>query len=281
MTASSIMQTIFGDWRLGRIIMFTLITSSVSYGLGADMLNFLLAGLVGATLSAGGFFFDYLGDYQKDRESGNLKNPIARGTLSPKGGLLIIISCFTLSSVICIIINAWALIPLICLIGVIGGLVHGILDTALLRAFSLGALQGFYILIGALFASKFELSVIILALFLFFAMTGARVLGDTRDLPYDQKTDTSTIPKKYGVRWGGWFLLINEFIAYIIGILIYILGLFGIGYLICMITTIAIGIPLNLLFIFRSTPKIARIANILSLAILGTLFVVAMFIGKL
>ena len=281
MTASSIMQTIFGDWRLGRIIMFTLITSSVSYGLGANMFNFLLAGLVGATLSAGGFFFDYLGDYQKDRESGNLKNPIARGTLSPKGGLIIIISCFTISSVICIIINPWALIPVICLIGVIGGLVHGLLDTALLRSFSLGALQGFYVLIGALFAYKFELSVILLALFLFFAMTGARVLGDTRDLPYDHKTDTSTIPKKYGVRWGGWFLLINEFLAYIIGILIYILGLFGIGYLICMITTIAIGIPLNLLFIFRPSPKIARIANILSLAILGSLFVVAMFIGKL
>lgn len=281
MIVSSIMQTIFGDWRLGRIIMFTLITSSVSYGLGANLLNLLLAGVVGATLSAGGFFFDYLGDYKKDSESGNLKNPIARGTLSPTGGLIFIISCFTVSSVICIIINPWALIPVICLIGVIGGLVHGFLDTALLRAFSLGALQGFYVLIGALFAHKFELRVILLALFLFFAMTGARVLGDTRDLPYDQKTDTNTIPKKYGVRWGSWFLLINEFIAYIVGIFIYILGLFGIGYLICMITTIVIGVPLNLLFIFRPSPKIARIANILSLAILGSLFVVAMFIGKL
>jgi len=278
---SSKMQIIFGDWRLGRIIMFTLITSSVSYGLGGTPINILLAGLVGATLSAGGFFFDYLGDYKKDHKSGNLKNPIARGTLSPLGGLIFIILCFIMSSIICMIISPWALIPLICLIGVIAGLVHGILDSALARAFSLGALQGFYVLIGAFFAYKFELSVILLALFLFFAMTGARVLGDTRDLPYDQKTDTSTIPKKYGVRWGKWFLLINEFIAYIIGILIYILGLFGIGYLICMITTIAIGIPLNLLFIISSSPKIARIVNILSLAILGSLFVVAMFIGKL
>jgi 4-hydroxybenzoate polyprenyltransferase len=281
MSSPSIMQKIFGDWRLGRIIMFILITSSVSYGLGANLLNILLAGLVGAMLSAGGFFFDYLGDYQKDRESGNLKNPIARGALSPNAGLIIIISFFAISCVICIIINPWALIPVICLIGVIGGLVNGLLDTALLRSFSLGALQGFYILIGAFFAFKFELRVILLALFLFFAMTGARVLGDTRDLPYDQKTDTSTIPKKYGVRWGGWFLLINEFIAYIIGILIYVLGFFGIGYLICMITIIAIGTPLNLLFIFLSTPKVARIVNILSLAILGSLFVVAIIIGKL
>jgi len=192
-----------------------------------------------------------------------------------------VLSCFVISGVICIIVNPWALIPLICLIGVIAGLVQGILDTALLRSFSLGVLQGFYVLIGALFAYEFEVSVILLALFLFFAMIGARVLGDTRDLPYDEKTETSTIPKKYGVKWGGYFLLINEIIAYIIGITIYILGLLGIGYLICMVCIITIGIPLNLLFILRPSPKIARIVNVLSLAILGSLFVVAMFIGKL
>jgi 4-hydroxybenzoate polyprenyltransferase len=278
---SSKMQLIFGDWRLGRIIMFIMITSSITYGLGGDLTTILLAGLAGSLLSAGGFFFDYLGDYKKDRESGHLKNPIARGALSPHGGLIFIMSCFTISSIICIIINPWALIPLICLIGVIGGLVHGILDSPILRAFSLGALQGFYVLIGALFAYKFELSVILLASFLFFAMTGARVLGDTRDLPYDQKTDTNTIPKKYGVKWSRWFLFINEVIAYVIGIMIYILGLLGIGYLICMIGIIAVGTPLNILFILRPSPKIARITNVLSLAILGSLFVIAMFIGRL
>lgn len=278
---SSKMQLIFGNWRLGRIIMFTLITSSVSYGLGGTLLNIIFAGIIGATLSAGGFFFDYLGDYKKDRESGNLKNPIAKGTLSPRGGLIIVILCFAISSIICIIVNIWALIPLVCLIGVIGGLVHGLLDTALLRAFSLGALQGFYVLIGALFAYKFELSAIFLALFLFFAMTGARVLGDTRDFPYDRKTDTSTIPKKYGIKWGGYFLIINEVIAYIVGVMVYLLSLLGFGYLICMICIIAVGIPLNLWFILRPSPKIARITNVLSLAILGSLFVIAMFIGRL
>lgn len=278
---TSKMQVIFGNWRLGRIIMFLLITSSVSYGLGGSLINVILAGIVGATLSAGGFFSDYLGDYKKDRATNNLKNPIANGTLSPTGGLILIISCFVISSIISIIVNAWALIVILSLIGVIGGLVNGILDTALLRSFSLGALQGFYVLIGALFAYKFELSVILLALYLFFAMTGARVLGDTRDLPYDQKIDTSTIPKKYGFRLAGYFLLINEVIAYIISILIYILGLLGIGYLICMICIIIVGTILNLIFIFHPIPKIARIVNILSLAILGSLFVIAMVLGKL
>ena len=99
--------------------MFIMISSSVCYGLGGNLINIILAGVVGATLSAGGFFFDYLGDYKTDRESGNLKNPIARGTLSPRGGLLLIILCFTTSIIICIFINAWALIPLLSLIAVI------------------------------------------------------------------------------------------------------------------------------------------------------------------
>lgn len=261
--------------------MFFFITSSVTFGLGGNLVNIIFAGMVGVLLSAGGFFFDYLGDYKKDRESGNLKNPIARGTLSPRRGLIFILFCFGISTIICVIINIWTLIPLFCLIGVISGLVYGILDSALLRSFSLGALQGFYVIIGALFAYKFELSVILLALFLFFAMTGARVLGDTRDLPYDQNIETSTIPKKYGVRWGAWFLLFNEFLAYTVGIMIYLLGLLGVGYLICVICTITIGIPLNLLFFFRSSPKIARIVNVLSLAILGSLFIIGMLIGRL
>jgi len=80
---------------------------------------------------------------------------------------------------------------------------------------------------------------------------------------------------------GGFFLLINEVIAFIIGITIYLLGLLGIGYMICMINIIVIGIPLNVLYILRPVPKIARIVNVLSLAILGSLFVIAMFIGRL
>ncbi|MFW9771312.1 MAG: hypothetical protein ACFFEO_03980 [Candidatus Thorarchaeota archaeon] len=112
-------------------------------------------------------------------------------------------------------------------------------------------------------------------------MTGARVLGDTRDLPYDQKINITTIPKKYGIRWGSWFLLINEFIAYIVGIMIYILGFLGIGYLICIICIITIGTPMNVLFFLQPSPKIARIVNVLSLAILGSLFIIGMLIGRL
>lgn len=62
------------------------------------MMNIILAGIAGATLSARDFFLDYLGDYQKDRDSGNMKNPIARGSLSPRGGVIFIISWFLIIS---------------------------------------------------------------------------------------------------------------------------------------------------------------------------------------
>lgn len=73
--------------------MFILITGSVTYGLRGSWLNVVLAGLIGATLSAGGFYLDYLADYKKDRASGKMSNPIARGSVSPRAGLSIVAVC--------------------------------------------------------------------------------------------------------------------------------------------------------------------------------------------
>ncbi|MFX0025155.1 MAG: UbiA family prenyltransferase [Candidatus Hermodarchaeota archaeon] len=275
------MRVIFGDWRLGRIIMFTLITSSVTYSFGGSCLNIVLSGLIGAVLSAGGFYLDYLGDYKKDRESGKMKNPIAKGVLSPKSGFVIVILCLVLSAILGLLVNPWLLIPLSCVILVIIGLVNGILDTPFLRAFSLGALQGFYVLIGALAAYRFELGIIILALFLFFAMTGARALGDTRDLLHDKKTDTATIPKKYGVRIASYFLLVNEIISYFFALSAYETGIFSIGYLYCIVIIVVVGLPLTLIFVYRPTPKIGYTVNGLSMSIFSILFMLGMILGKL
>ncbi|MFB0563761.1 MAG: UbiA family prenyltransferase, partial [Candidatus Lokiarchaeia archaeon] len=198
MARFSKLRSIFEERRVGRIIMFILITGSVTYGLGGTWPNVVLAGLIGVTLSAGGFYLDYLADYEKDRASGRMLNPIARGTLSPRAGLSIVVLCLGTSAVLSLLSNPWILLPLVSVVIVDVGLAIGVLDTPFLRAFSLGALQGFYVIIGALAANRFELGVILLSLFLLFAMTGGRVLGDTRDLLYDQKTDTMTIPKKYG-----------------------------------------------------------------------------------
>lgn len=260
--------------------MFILITSSVTYGLGGSWLNVVLAGLIGATLSAGGFYLDYLADHEKDRASGKMSNPIARGAVSPQADLSIVVICLGASAVVGLFANPWLLLPLVSVVLVVGALAIDILDTPLLRAFSRGALQGFYVLIGALAANRFEIGVYLLALFLFFAMTGGRVLGDTRDLPHDQKTDTMTIPKRYGIRWAGYFYFINEIIAYVLGLSVYATGLLGSGYLYCIIGIVIVGLPLSLIFICRPSPRMGNITNMLSLGILGMLFVFGMILGK-
>jgi 4-hydroxybenzoate polyprenyltransferase len=173
------------------------------------------------------------------------------------------------------------LIPIGCIILVILGLNYGVLNTPLLRAFSLGALQGLYVIIGALTAYMFDLSVIFVAMFLFFAMTGGRVLGDARDFLHDQKTDTITIPKKYGLKWGSYFLLVNEILAYIFAVLSYFIGNFNPGYLICVILIILCGLPITLVFVRKPTPKTGNLVNMLSFGFLGMLFIIGMVLGKI
>jgi 4-hydroxybenzoate polyprenyltransferase len=279
-TLISKLWSIFGDLRINRILMFILITGSVAYGLGGTWLNVVLTGLVGATLSGAGFYMDYFADYKKDRASGKMTNPIARGSMSPRTGLSIAALFLGVSAVLSLLVNPWLLLFLACVVLIVAGLAIGILDTPILRAFSLGALQGFYVLIGALAANRFELGVFLLALFLLFAMTGGRVLGDTRDLPYDKKTDTMTIPKKYGIRWASYFYLANEILAYAIGVSVYTTEILGIGYLYCMIGIIIVGVPTSLAYVRNPSPRMGNIANMLSFGIMGMLFVIGLIIGK-
>ena len=138
-----------------------------------------------------------------------------------------------------------------------------------------------YVLIGAFAAERYEYGVWFIALFLFFAMTGGRALGDTRDLPHDEKTSTMTIPKKYGVRVASIFLLVNELVAYPFGFLIYYSGLFNIRLLYCMIVLSSIGFILTIVFIIKPTPRVAYFANMFSFMVLGLLFILGMILGKI
>ena len=276
----SLMRIIFVDWRIGRIIMFIMITGSVAFGFGSTIINSLLASLAGALLSAGGFYLDYFGDYMADIKAEKLSNPIANGSISPKGMLLLLIIFLVISGIIGLLVNFLILIPYFLIILIIIGLNQGLLNRPLLRAFSLGALQGLYVIMGALFNHKFGLDVLLVAFFLFFAMTGGRVLGDTRDFLYDQKTDTMTIPKKYGLRWGSYFLLINEIIAYAFALLSFFFGNFKLGYLICMILTIILGLPITLVFVLKPNPKIGNLVNMMSFGFLGMLFIIGLIIGR-
>lgn len=278
---SSKIQIIFVDWRVGRLIMFFLITASVAYGLEGTWQEVLYAGAIGTFLSFSGFFLDYLLDFTDDKKSGKLSNPIAKGTLHHITAVVLIVGTLFASIILTIFTNDWILIPIGVVMVVIIFQGVGFLNTPILRAISLGVLQGVYVLIGALCADNLNLAAGLMALFLFFAMTGGRAVGDTRDLPHDMKVDTMTLPKKYGPRGASIFLLVNQFIAYGIGIGTYFTGEFKIGFLICMIITVVIGSIMSIIFVIKPTPKVANIVNMLSLGILGMLFIIGLITGRM
>ncbi len=232
-------QVIFVDWRVGRLIMFFMITAAVTYGLNGTWQEVLYAGAIGVTLSFSGFFLDYIMDMENDKKSGKLSNPIAKGTLNPILAVALVVTTLFASIILTIFTNDWILIPIGILFVVLIMQGIGLLNTPILRAISLGVLQGLYVIIGALVTHNLVLGAGLMALFLFFAMTGGRAAGDTRDLPHDMKVDTMTLPKKYDPRGASIFMLVNQFIAYGVGIGMYFTGVFKIGFLICMIITVA------------------------------------------
>jgi 4-hydroxybenzoate polyprenyltransferase len=267
-------------WRIDRIAMMALVTGSTAYGFGATPAIALKAGLTASFLALGGFYLDHLADWQKDREAGNTLNPIARGALSPLAARILVVASIGISVVLGCITNLWVLLPLAAVLVIVVGLAAGVLDTPFPRAVSLGALQAMYVLIGGLSAGVFGWGLVLTAVFLLFAMTGGRVLGDVRDLPYDVRTDKMTLPRKYGVYRAALFLLANETVAYFVAPSAYWVGALGLGYLYCILAIIVSGTVINIAFVARPTPRMADVTNRLSLGILGMLYVLGMVLGR-
>jgi 4-hydroxybenzoate polyprenyltransferase len=276
------MQIIFVDWRVGRFIMFFMITAAVTYGLNGTWQEVLYAGAIGVLVAFTGFFLDYILDMEDDKKSGKLSNPIAKGTLNPIFAVVLIVTTLFASIILTIFTNDYVLIPIgVLVVVIIFQGVFNFMNTPIIRAITLGVLQGLYVIMGALVAHNLKLGAGLMALYLFFAMTGGRAVGDTRDLPHDLKVDTMTLPKKYGPRGGAIFMLVNQFLAYGVGIGTYFTGVFKIGFLICMIITAVIGTIMSIIFVIKPTPKVANTVNMLSLGILGMLFIVGLITGRM
>lgn len=272
-------RSIIRDWRVTRVLTLTLITFSVTYGLTNSWVNIVLATILGASLSFSGFLLDYSGKlYNRSQPK---SNPAGKMTLSPRGGVIIAISILSVCIIVASLINPLIIIPIVSIVIIIILLSFTILDTPILKALSLGAFYAFSVLIGALSAYRYDIGVIFLTLFLFFAMTGAKALIETKNLPFDEYTNVKTIPKNYGLKSTGYFFLINQIIAYMFGIAVYATGLFNIVYFICIICIIIVGIPLNLTFMAVPTPKVANLVYTLSFGVLGILFTISMVVGKI
>lgn len=268
-------------WRLGRMLMLAVITGSTAYGFGASLSQALRAAAIAALLALGGFYLDYLADWRKDRDSGKLLNPLATGELSIPAAWAFVAVGVGGSLVLALLTSPLMALPVLGVVAIVAGLGLGWLDTPVLRAFSLGAIQALYVLIGGLAAGKASLGVWLTALYLFFAMTGGKIMGDVRDLPHDTRAGTLTIPQKFGLRWASAFLLLNELLAYAVALSVYFVGALGRGYLYCILLTIISGMVINIVFIRQPTPRTADITNKLSFIGLGSLYILGMILGRL
>lgn len=142
-------------------------------------------------------------------------------------------------------------------------------------AFGLGASPARSVLAGLLGALLF------LAVLLFFAMTGGRVLGDVRDMPADGVSGVRTIPLVFGMRFAAVFLAVSGILAYVCGIAAWLVGDLGGGYLACMLAICVLGSSINVFFLMALTPRRADLTNRLSLGLLGGLYTSGMVFAGL
>lgn len=268
-------------WRISRVLMLTFITVSTAWGFRASAQQLVLTAVTAFFLALGGFYMDHLADADHDRRSKRGRNPVASGSLPKKAGLTVVILSLSTAIITGFILDPLILIPVASVILVLFGLSSGFLKHPFFKALSLGVLQALYAVVGALAAKHTGIPLVLVSLFLILAMTGGRVLGDIRDMPFDKRTSSVTIPIKYGIRFSILFYIIFELGCYAVGIGGFFTGFFGRGYLICMILTAVIGTAISVYFIRDPSPKRADLANRLSLLFLGTLYAAGMLTGRL
>ena len=264
------------DYRIGRIAMLTLVSGTTAFGLSGNILSALLALAAGLGTALAGFYLDHVIDMSRDRQSPVNVNPLALETMRLPAAIALITAGAALAIVPALVLRPLAVIPVLLVPGVVLFLHIRPLETPLIRALGLGVLQALYVFLGASWAVAPAVRAAWPAAFLFFAMTGGKVLGDVRDLNADERSDAPTIPRRYGLIFSRIFLCASEAAAYLTGIAAYFLGGFGYPYLIAMLVTAVAGTVFNVYFCLDPTPARARLVNALSLGVLGMLYVAAL-----
>jgi 4-hydroxybenzoate polyprenyltransferase len=255
------------------------VTGATAYGLGATPGRAGLAGLLGLLCSLGGFLLDDVLDRERDRVGGVTRNLVASGMLSPGAALGVAIGAFAVAAVAGAFLAPYSLLPMLGILALLILPALGIAGGPVARAASLGALQALYATIGGVFAGASGPALPLIAAFLFFAMTGGRVLGDVRDMPADLASRLPTIPIRYGMRFAGVFLVANELVAYGCAVAAGVSGRLGYGYLVCVLLIAVAGTGINVIFVRDPTPCRADFANRLSLGLLGGLYTLGMLLA--
>jgi 4-hydroxybenzoate polyprenyltransferase len=269
--------------RLNRTVMVAMITGATAFAADAGTTKTLLMALAGWCLAVGGFSLDFYADRDLDSEGPRAEmrhNPLADGSLPPATGLAFSVAFIAVSFVVTLLIAPWALLPWGVVLAVVTGLALHLFERPLIRAFTLGLLQGLYAIMGGV-TGRVSLGLGLLAGMFFFAMFGGRGMIDIRDFPQDKVTRVQTLPKRYGVRRTARFTAICLFIAYALSLAAYFTGEFSAIYLYLDLAFVGVGLACAGLFLARPDPRLAYVLTLVCMMGMGSLICLAMILGSM
>jgi 4-hydroxybenzoate polyprenyltransferase len=269
--------------RLNRTVMVAMITGATAFAADAGTTKTLWVALAGWCLAVGGFSLDFYADRDLDSEGPRAEmrhNPLADGSLSPATGLAFSVAFIATSFAVTLLVAPWALLPWGMILAVITGLALHLFERPLVRAFTLGLLQGLYAIMGSV-SGRLSLALGLLAGMFFFAMFGGRGMIDIRDFPQDKVTRVQTLPKRYGVRRTAQFTAICLFIAYALSLAAYLTGEFSAVYLYLDLAFVGVGLACAGLFVVRPGPRLAYVLTLVCMMGMGSLICLAIILGSM
>jgi 4-hydroxybenzoate polyprenyltransferase len=268
--------------RLNRTVMVAMITGAAAFTADAGATKALWMTLAAWCLAVGGFSLDFYADRDLDAEGPRAEmrhNPLTDGSLSPATGLAFSMIFIAISFATTLLVASWALLPWSIILAIIVGLARHFFEGPLVRALTLGLLQGLYALMGGV-TGRLSLGLWLLAGMFFFAMFGGRGMIDIRDFPQDEVTRVQTLPKRYGIKRTAQFTAICLLIAYVLSLAVYFAGEFRPVYLHLDLAFVAVGLVCAWLFATRPSPRLAHVLTLVCMMGMGSLICLAMILGS-
>jgi 4-hydroxybenzoate polyprenyltransferase len=269
--------------RLNRTIMVAILAGAAAFASGSGATRSLWMTLVAWLLAVGGFSLDFWADRDLDFEGPRAEvrhNPLSDNSLTPDTGLTFSIACLAASFGLMVVIIPLALLVWLPILAVILGLAAHRFETPLARAFTLGLLQGLYVLMGGM-AGQLSAGLWLLAGVFFFAMFGGRGMIDIRDFPQDQVTRVQTLPKRYGIQRTARFTAVCLLIAFALSLAAYFTGEFSRMYLYLDLVFVAVGLVCAWLFATRPSPRLAYALTLVFMMGTGLVICLAMVLGSI
>ncbi len=269
--------------RLNRSLMVAILAGAAAFAAAAGAARALWMTTAAWLLAVGGFSLDFWADRDLDFEGPRAEvrhNPLSDDSLAPDTGLTFSVACLAASFGLMVVIIPLALPAWLLILAVILGLAAHRFETPLARAFTLGLLQGLYVLMGGM-AGRLSPGLWLLAGVFFFAMFGGRGMIDIRDFPQDQATRVQTLPKRYGIRRTARFTAVCLLISFALSLAAYATGEFAPIYLYLDLVFVVVGLVCAWLFATRPSPRLAYTLTLVFMMGTGMVICLAMVLGSI